>query len=179
MFAALPALHESGYGTKQAYARRLRFVRFWGYSGPDLRDGVISLTQRASILSLQNSIPAQCALTLRSAARPIASLHGSLKAAKCFLTHSKMRPAPGLVAGHCLWISTPQDSRTAAILTSAALQGSVKSWKCALTHSMSGPRPGWVGPQEFVTSRLHASMTVTYWPKAGDAGSNTNTAKNK
>src|SRR5262249_43691094 len=146
MFAALPALHEFGYGTKQTYARRLRFVRFWGYSGPDLRDGVISLTQRASILSLQNSIPAQCALTLRSAARPIASLHGSLRAAKCFLMHSRMRPAQGLVAGlvagHCSWISPPQDSRTTAILTSAALQGSVNSWKCAFTHSMSGPRPG-------------------------------------
>src|SRR5258708_15550958 len=116
---------------------------------------------------------------LRSAARPIASLHGSLRLAKCFLTHNKMRPAVGLMAGHCSWISVPQDSRTAAILTSAALQGSLKSWKCALTHSMSGPRPGWVGPQETVTSRLHACMTVTYCPKAGHPESNTNIAKAK
>ncbi len=116
---------------------------------------------------------------LRSAARPIASLHGSLRMAKCFLTHNKMRPAVGLMAGHRSWISVPQASRTAAILTSAALQGSVKSWKCALTHSMSGPRPGWAGAQATVTSRLHACMTVAYWPKAGDTDSSTNIAKAK
>src|SRR5258708_23829308 len=116
---------------------------------------------------------------LRSAARPIASLHGSMRLAKCLLTHNKMRPAVGLMAGHCSWISVPQDSRTAAILTSAALQGSLKSWKCALTHSMSGPRPGWVGPQETVTSRLHACMTGTYCPKPGHPASNTNIAKPK
>src|SRR5260221_11035714 len=116
---------------------------------------------------------------LRSAARPIASLHGSLRLAKCFLTHNKMRPAVGLMAGHCSWKTVPQGSRTAAILTSAALQGSLKSWKCALTHSMSGPRPGWVGPQETVTSRLHARMTVTYCPKAGHPETKTKIAKAK
>src|SRR5262245_15752762 len=33
-------------------------------------------------------------------------------------------------------MSAPQDSRTAAIFTSAALHGSVKPWKCAFTHSL-------------------------------------------
>jgi hypothetical protein len=133
-------------------------------------------THRPCIVSLAVSLTAdfdraQRAPTLRSAARPIASLHGSLKEVKCLLMHSKIRPALGLMAGHCSWISAPQDSRTAASFTSAALQGSVKSWKCALMHSMSELRPSWAGAQEFVTSRLHASMTVTYWPKAGDTES--------
>src|SRR5258708_8771722 len=76
---------------------------------------------------------------LRSAARPIASLHGSLRLAKCFLTHNKMRPAVGLMAGHCSWIFVPQDSRTAAFLTIAAFQGSLKSWKLAFTISLCVP----------------------------------------
>jgi hypothetical protein len=74
---------------------------------------------------------AQCALSLRSAARSIASLHDSLRPV-WFLMHSKTRRAPGLMVGHCSWISVSQGLRTPAILTSAALRGSVKSWKCPL-----------------------------------------------
>jgi hypothetical protein len=48
-------------------------------------------------------IRAQRERTFRSAARPIASLHGSLKAAKCFLTHSMIRPAPGLNTARRSW----------------------------------------------------------------------------
>src|SRR5262245_4318077 len=137
------------------------------------------LSVRSSGLKPDGRVICQRAPTFRSAARPIASLQGSLKAAKCFLTHSKMRPAPGLMAGHCLLMSAPQDSRISAILTSAALQRSVKSVKCALTHSKSEFRPSWAGAQDFVTSRLHDSMTVTYWPKAGDTESSTKVTKAK
>jgi hypothetical protein len=104
----------------------------------------------------------QCVPTLRSAAWPIASLHGSLRVANLRLMHNKMRPAPGLTAEHCCPISVLQASRTATIFMSAAWQGSLKSWKCVLTHSVSGFDPGWLVAQSVVMSRVHFCMTGTY-----------------
>src|SRR5262245_12958461 len=95
-------------------------------------------------------------------ASPIASLQGSLRAEKCFLTHSNKRPAPSLIPGHCSRISVWQASRTVAIFTSAVLHGSLNSSKCALVHSASRFPSDLAALQNPATSRLQSSMALTY-----------------
>src|SRR5262249_8894473 len=104
---------------------------------------------------------AQCAAAL-AAAWAIASLQGSLRAEKCFLTHSNKRPAPSLIPGHCSPISVRQASRAAAIFTSAALHGSLNFSKCALVHSASRFPSDLAALQNSATSRLQACIALTY-----------------